>query len=486
MADLARIKSNVAKMISMNAPEKDIDDYISGEGTSVGEVRGFNIETAPVEKKEPLIRSPFKLGATPQDYAQIGIDDIASGQLIPKAFNYIREEVKRPIMEKVNVSTESMSTKSMLPPIQAPVAPPTSPIDIGMKLAPQLAGLITPRAVVRGVAEIVTDPGTYLPTGPARKGAEKVGEGLAGLTKGAEEIAINVGEMPSKLARGMANIPSQAVKWIKQRGSEKIFDPLKEKPDYIKTYLFPQVKKVFDANTDEALVREGKEMGKAFSKIKANIMQFPNTFSRIKTVLNKNGLISENGRLIQGATTDIDVPPAMRILGKLYEETVEKNATRGKTLSSTPLIDKSRFAFYRSLLRKNAKSAGEFSGDVQRVIDGLYDDAEKAGAVGIKATRDKYRAINEAIEEVGVSPEGLAGKLQSATNIKEWQYLKEKFRPILKDKTDEIFNNIKDHATVQLFSKHGGGPIGLTKAVSQGVKLGLREHYEKGLSGLKK
>lgn len=41
MADLARIKRNVAKMASMNAPEADIDGYIASEGVTVDDVRNY-------------------------------------------------------------------------------------------------------------------------------------------------------------------------------------------------------------------------------------------------------------------------------------------------------------------------------------------------------------------------------------------------------------------------------------------------------------
>ena len=41
MADLARIKRNVAKMASMNAPEVDIDGYIASEGVTIDDVRNF-------------------------------------------------------------------------------------------------------------------------------------------------------------------------------------------------------------------------------------------------------------------------------------------------------------------------------------------------------------------------------------------------------------------------------------------------------------
>ena len=41
MADLARIKRNVAKMAAQNAPEEDIDGYIASEGVTVDDVRNY-------------------------------------------------------------------------------------------------------------------------------------------------------------------------------------------------------------------------------------------------------------------------------------------------------------------------------------------------------------------------------------------------------------------------------------------------------------
>ena len=41
MADLARIKRNVAKMASMNAPMEDIDGYIASEGVTIDDIKNF-------------------------------------------------------------------------------------------------------------------------------------------------------------------------------------------------------------------------------------------------------------------------------------------------------------------------------------------------------------------------------------------------------------------------------------------------------------
>ena len=45
MADLERIKENVAKMASQNAPEADIDGYISSEGVTIDDVKNFTGRT---------------------------------------------------------------------------------------------------------------------------------------------------------------------------------------------------------------------------------------------------------------------------------------------------------------------------------------------------------------------------------------------------------------------------------------------------------
>lgn len=49
MADLARIKSNVAKMAAQNAPEEDIDGYIASEGVTVDDVRNFKAQPVAVD-----------------------------------------------------------------------------------------------------------------------------------------------------------------------------------------------------------------------------------------------------------------------------------------------------------------------------------------------------------------------------------------------------------------------------------------------------
>jgi hypothetical protein len=46
MADIAKVKRNVAKMVSLNAPESDIDGYIASEGVTIEQVRSFKPEAS--------------------------------------------------------------------------------------------------------------------------------------------------------------------------------------------------------------------------------------------------------------------------------------------------------------------------------------------------------------------------------------------------------------------------------------------------------
>lgn len=86
MADLARIKDNVAKMAGMNAPESDIDGYIASEGVSLNDVRDFQpvtIVAADKEAQPPADTFTSRLQADFQkrkDAMNQSADDYVSGK----------------------------------------------------------------------------------------------------------------------------------------------------------------------------------------------------------------------------------------------------------------------------------------------------------------------------------------------------------------------------------------------------------------------
>lgn len=92
MADLARIKSNVGKMVDMNAPEADIDAYIAEEGVTVDDVRNFQPQqaapVAPAPQQAPKFEPMFPAfnAATEGSFAGVmgGYDDeIGAAMLAP-------------------------------------------------------------------------------------------------------------------------------------------------------------------------------------------------------------------------------------------------------------------------------------------------------------------------------------------------------------------------------------------------------------------
>ncbi len=62
MADLARIKSNVAKMAAQGAPEEDIDGYIASEGVTIDDVRNFKLTPPTPTPQQAATKEPPKDG----------------------------------------------------------------------------------------------------------------------------------------------------------------------------------------------------------------------------------------------------------------------------------------------------------------------------------------------------------------------------------------------------------------------------------------
>jgi hypothetical protein len=276
--------------------------------------------------------------------------------------------------------------------------------------------------------------------------------------------------------RSFVGIPSKTVKWLKERGAKKIFTPEKESVDYIKTYLAPEAHQVYESGTIKIMEEEGKAMGKALSSVKDKFISMPKTFENIRKILRGYNLIDSTGRLTK-SISEREVPSAIKMLGDMYKQ-VEGMSYKG---AEKVIMPKGFFQFYRKALRVSQKGAGEFKKDVQTVIDGLYDDIEKAGATGIGKAKELYKNAIQLEQEFGMSYEAFANKLQSAVNPQNWKFLRERLRPLLRDKTDDIFNNIKDHLTAQEFVGREKAPF--TK-IGVGTRLGkkmFKEYYEKNV-----
>lgn len=85
MADLARIKRNVAKMASMSAPEADIDGYIASEGVTIEDVRNYSDPATALNAKlaHPFGDNPVPVAQPaapgPLDYVTQGLSGLNEG-----------------------------------------------------------------------------------------------------------------------------------------------------------------------------------------------------------------------------------------------------------------------------------------------------------------------------------------------------------------------------------------------------------------------
>lgn len=77
VADLARIKRNVAKMAGMGAPEADIDGYIASEGVTIEDVRTFK-SPAPADMPQPVAKPGTR------EYADWAREQVMAGNKLPQ------------------------------------------------------------------------------------------------------------------------------------------------------------------------------------------------------------------------------------------------------------------------------------------------------------------------------------------------------------------------------------------------------------------
>lgn len=154
MADLDKVKRNVQKMVSMNAPETDIDQYISGEGVSIDEVRNHKIGGVtppnPVQQSVQSIKSGVRgsaeklnrgsiVGGTAQTL-NTGFETAFSpftiaDQKIRSAFPQPNSEVPRDVFSMQtagNVVNAGLDVASLLPKLLSSIGEGATKAGIGL------------------------------------------------------------------------------------------------------------------------------------------------------------------------------------------------------------------------------------------------------------------------------------------------------------------------------------------------------------------
>lgn len=119
MADLARIKRNVAKMAAMNAPESDIDGYIASEGVTVDDVRNYQSLDKDVLGAVTSFDKGYtggfgrKLGGVMNAIGAAPVDALLSDKSLGQAFSDRYNEIVDPAL-KASEKFEGANPKTAL------------------------------------------------------------------------------------------------------------------------------------------------------------------------------------------------------------------------------------------------------------------------------------------------------------------------------------------------------------------------------------
>lgn len=157
MADLDRIKRNVAKMAQMNAPESDIDGYIASEGVTLEQVRNHkfsqNTETQPTPKPQPVTKKqPTYTGA----YADIMNDSSLTREQKAEAIRKRGEEINKNIDKDLRKDLTKMWAGGALEigsaaiPVGAGLRLGGLALKAGKPIAKQVIGNLAKRGAIEG------------------------------------------------------------------------------------------------------------------------------------------------------------------------------------------------------------------------------------------------------------------------------------------------------------------------------------------------
>lgn len=160
--DMDRIKRNVKKMVSMSAPEADIDGYIASEGVTIDQVRSYGLQVAP----EPAPSRGNITDSILQGVTAGASDEIIAGLRSP----FIRQEgesIGDAYSRDLAEQRADLAGYRERRPVASTVA------EIGGAIAPALIGVGALPAASNGLARIA-----------AASAAGAVGGGVQGFNSG--------------------------------------------------------------------------------------------------------------------------------------------------------------------------------------------------------------------------------------------------------------------------------------------------------------
>lgn len=166
--DLDKVKRNVAKMVSMDAPEEDIDSYISSEGTSIDAIREFK----SIADSKPKTRFDLKKESQPNAPYSVGDALTDSGKTLVNNFADVGDATRRMVANPLETAGNVAGglVNSVLHPIET-VKNIGSDLISKVKNAPNrpVDAFLTGTALASGFQAPMT--GSFLPKSLSTPGA---------------------------------------------------------------------------------------------------------------------------------------------------------------------------------------------------------------------------------------------------------------------------------------------------------------------------
>lgn len=386
MVDLSRIKANVAKMVNMGAPESDIDQYISLEGTTVDAVRNF--------------QSPYLRGG----------EDIRATKMIPQFTKGLYENLpfgKRVVsaIPRANVIQQNMENTPEAQgafPVLARLVGEAAP-DLTM-MAPFIGGAgALPK--LSSLTKLATGVGAYEGTKKAVEGKPKeiipaavgsaagalalgyAGKGVAKMVKATPEAMEAIKNIPDKFFRGgLSKVEALRIEQEYGASNGSLVDIVKNKLKQTISFADEMYKNAFK-NTPES----------KFIDIKTAIEEAGRRLKRL-------GLVTERGNMTELGKSEIardstygklldfyQSADAISGVGKLQGKALtQKQMIKAMSAERRTLVNKEQFLFLRDKLNSLYKNKPSDM-DVSKVADRFYQAGEDSGLKGLQAARKLER-----------------------------------------------------------------------------------------------
>jgi hypothetical protein len=457
MADIARVKSNVGKMLNQNAPETDIDAYLESEGVTAAQLRGET--TVPFEQSldrkngaPAFVRSV--VGGSPQQ------DRLANlKRYYPDAtpygednFVFTDPQTKRPTLfnpkgldmgDVAGVGREVTQAAGAALGTGVATAAGAATGGLGLAAIPVAAGLgtagggalwdagmglMTGATDTRSIPQRLTDTGIEAAAGA---GGQRVGElmeqgGRAALGYGKsalapaasrlyqDYIAANIRPMAgaisnSRAVQGMeqalANIPTSAGKM--QEVSEQVLGQLKSAVDKVANKFGP-VKDKQDAGdvivsgvkgaAQRFKKRQGKLYDEAYDLVGADLPVSVNNVTALrKELVGQLASAPESlGPTLSGAINKLKALEADAARGLPFDAIRATRTALGKDLSD-PIV----MGATGSQRAQMDAVYGAISRDMNEAALGAGDDAAKAVAKADRYTRFNMNQNKPLLDKIG-------------------------------------------------------------------------------------